>query len=264
MNPNFASLVDPIFLKVLALVESVRKNKGTTYRVERQLLERAFRESEAKSSDEQAWSLAKYALACWIDDLLIATEWSGQEWWEGNSLEFAFFNTKERATNFFIKAKESSQLPRRDALEVYYLCVVLGFRGLYSLEEATVIADHLSLPITLSEWVKETAGSLQLRQGRPSFQETPQPPRGAPALENRYRMVGALLAAIVLVVLLLTMRHINGILDDKQSTASPESATSDALVNTNFAVRFYQLSDLTESYPTKQARALPMVGLQNT
>jgi type VI secretion system protein ImpK len=205
MNPNFASLVDPIILKVLALVESVRNNEGTTPSVERQLLERAFRESEAKSSDGQAWLLAKYALACWVDDLLIATQWSGREWWEGNSLEFAFFNTHDRATQFFVKAKEAAQLTRRDALEVYYLCVVLGFRGLYSLEEATVIADHLDLPITLAEWVRNTASAIQLRQGRPSFQEAPQQPSGAPTLESRYLMVGALLGTVVLSALLLTL-----------------------------------------------------------
>jgi type VI secretion system protein ImpK len=176
--------------------------------VERQLLERAFRESEAKSSDSRAWLLAKYALACWVDDLLISTQWSGREWWESNSLEFAFFNTHDRATQFFAKAKEAAQSTQRDALEVHYLCVVLGFRGLYALEEATVIADHLDLPITLAEWVKNTAEAIQLRQGRPSVQEVPQPPSGAPALESRYLMVGALLWTFVLSVLLLLLFYI--------------------------------------------------------
>ncbi len=208
MSPNFASLIDPIILKALALVERVRRDEGTTPQVERQLLERAFRESEAKSSDSRAWLLAKYALACWVDDLLISTQWSGREWWESNSLEFAFFNTHDRATQFFAKAKEAAQSTQRDALEVHYLCVVLGFRGLYALEEATVIADHLDLPITLAEWVKNTAEAIQLRQGRPSVQEVPQPPSGAPALESRYLMVGALLWTFVLSVLLLLLIYI--------------------------------------------------------
>jgi type VI secretion system protein ImpK len=205
MNPHFATAVDPIFLKVLALMDRVEKNEVTSPESERQAIDALFRESEALQSDAAGWSLAKYALASWIDDLLISTPWSGRDWWESNSLEFALFKSRDRATKFFIKAKEAAELPRRDALEVFYLCVVLGFHGLYKLPEAAVIAGQLNLPMTLGAWSRNTAAAIQLRQGRSPIRETPQPPCGAPPLESRYFAVGASVVTVILAVILATL-----------------------------------------------------------
>ena len=100
----------------------------------------------------EGWELAKYALVAWIDDVLIEAPWPGRDWWENNSLEFAYFNTRDRATQFFKRAKQAAQLTRRDALEVFYVCVILGFRGLYAMPEAAFLADQLDLPPDLESW----------------------------------------------------------------------------------------------------------------
>lgn len=209
MNPNFASAVDPIFLKVLALMDRVERNEVTSPDWERQSLETVFRESESHQSDATGWNLAKYALAAWIDDLLISIPWSGRDWWESNSLEFALFRTRDRATKFFLKAKEASESPRRDALEVFYLCVILGFRGLYKLPEVAVIAGQLNLPMSIGAWTKNTAAAIQLRQGRSPIRETPQPPNGAAPLESRYSAVGAAVVSVILAIVLATLLFLN-------------------------------------------------------
>ena len=46
MIPHFAATVDPIFLKVLAIMESVEKNEVISPESERQALERLFRNIE--------------------------------------------------------------------------------------------------------------------------------------------------------------------------------------------------------------------------
>jgi len=209
MNPHFAAAVDPIFLKVLALMDRVEKNEVTSPDWERQSLETLFRESEANQSDATGWNLAKYGLAAWIDDLLISTPWSGRDWWESNSLEFALFKSRDRATKFFIKAKEAGESPRRDALEVFYLCVILGFRGLYELPEVAVIAGQLNLPTTIGAWTRNTAAAIQLRQGRSPIRQTPQPPCGAPPLESQYFAVGASVVTVILAILLATLLFLN-------------------------------------------------------
>jgi type VI secretion system protein ImpK len=205
MSPQFAAAVDPIFLKVIALMDRVEKNLVTAPDWERQSLETLFRESESQVSDAASWNLAKYALASWIDDLLISTPWSGRDWWESNSLEFALFKTRDRATKFYLRAKEAAEMPRRDALEVFYLCVVLGFRGLYKLREAELLAGQLNLPMSIGGWTKNTAAAVQLRQGRPPVRETPQAPSGAPPLESRYLAVGAAVVTAILAIVLATL-----------------------------------------------------------
>jgi type VI secretion system protein ImpK len=209
MSPAFAAIVDPIFLKVIALVERVDKNDVNAPDWERQSLETAIREAEAQATDANSWNLAKYALASWIDDLMISASWRGRDWWENNSLEFALFKSRDRATKFFVKAKEAADLPRRDALEVSYLCVVLGFRGLYKLPEAQIIAGQLNLPMTLAGWLKNTAAAVQTRHGRPPIRETPQAPSGAPPLESRFHIVGAAVVTVILAIIAATLGWLN-------------------------------------------------------
>jgi len=212
MSPHFAATVDPIFLRVLALLESVEKNEVTSPESEQQALERLFRESEAQASEGSGWHLAKYGLAAWIDDLLISASWSGRDWWESNSLEFAFFNSRDRATQFFVQAKEATALPRRDALEVFYLCVVLGFQGLYQLSESQIIAGQLDLPSSIEAWTKNSASAIQLRQGRPRIHEAPRAPTGAPPLESRYRAVGSAIVCVILAMLSATLMWLSSVL----------------------------------------------------
>lgn len=209
MNPHFAAAVDSVVLRVLHLMDQVERNNVESPEWEKQSLENLIAECDSKLNDSSGWPLAKYALAAWIDDLLIAPLWSGRDWWESNSLEFTLFKSRDRATKFFIKAKEAAELTRRDALEVFYLCAVMGFRGLYSLPEASIIADQLNLPMSLSTWADNTAGSLQLRQGRPPIQESPQPASGAPPLEGRYDVVGSLVVTVLLSILLATLVFIS-------------------------------------------------------
>jgi type VI secretion system protein ImpK len=142
--------------------------------------------------------LAKYALVAWIDDMLIEAPWDGRNWWENNSLEFAYFKTRDRATQFFLKAKESAEMSQRDALEVFYLCVVLGFRGLYGLSESSFLAEQLQLPTDVESWAKRTSQSIQLGQGRPRLSGTARPGVGAPPLEGKFQLVGTSLVTVVL------------------------------------------------------------------
>lgn len=198
MNPKFASAVDPIFLQVLDLLEKIERNEQLEPEAEHQHLQHLFREADAKLGDRTGWDLARYALASWIDEVLIEAPWSGRDWWVNNLLEFAFFKSRERATRFFLKAEEASQLKSPDAYEVFYLCVVLGFYGLYILPEATFLADNLRLPPTREQWAQHAQRRIQLGQGRPPLQMEVEPGEGAPPLEGRYALLSAVLAGVVL------------------------------------------------------------------
>ncbi|MEZ6117665.1 MAG: DotU family type IV/VI secretion system protein [Pirellulaceae bacterium] len=198
MNPRFAAAVDPVFLHVLDLLERIGRNEAHAPDVERELIGNRFREAEAQIGEKQGWDLAKYALVAWIDDVLIAAPWEGRDWWENNSLEFAYFKSRDRATEFFQKAIRAAEMTRRDALEVFYVCVVLGFRGLYGLQDAAFMADQLQLPTDLNEWARRTSRSIQLGQGRPPISESIRPRTTAPPLEGKFLLVGTVLVSAVL------------------------------------------------------------------
>lgn len=77
---------------------------------------------------------ARYALACWLDELFVLnTPWS-TDWaaaWKENMMEVEVVGTGsgEAAWRFWQQAKKASTRPGTDALEVYLWCVMLGFRG---------------------------------------------------------------------------------------------------------------------------------------
>jgi type VI secretion system protein ImpK len=72
----------------------------------------------------------RYALACWLDEILIDTP--NQNWsraWTDRKMETSLFGTNERAWWFWEQARKAELRATPDALEIYYLCVMLGFRG---------------------------------------------------------------------------------------------------------------------------------------
>ena len=198
MTPDFATAVDPVFLNVLRILARIREGNPPTPDEARSHARNLIAEAEARVGQRRDWELAKYALVAWIDEMLIDSPWDGQGWWKENSLEVETFRTRDRATQFFANAKEASTLTRRDALEVYYVCVMLGFRGLYRGDDAAFLADQLELPPALGAWVQQVARSIELGHSRPAINYAPQPGSGAPPLDGKFSMVGASLMTLVL------------------------------------------------------------------
>jgi hypothetical protein len=72
---------------------------------------------------------ARYALACWLDEIFIAdSPWSAV--WTENMLEVGLYGgSSQRAWRFWEQAKKAEARPGTDALEAYLWSVMLGFRG---------------------------------------------------------------------------------------------------------------------------------------
>jgi type VI secretion system protein ImpK len=200
MNPNFAKAVDPVFLHVLGLLDRIKENRPISPDDERASIGKLLDDAQAKVGERQSWELAKYALVAWIDELLCAERWTGSRWWTDNLLEFSYFKTRERATEFFTKAKTAAEMTRRDALEVYYICVVLGFRGLYARSESMFMADQLRLPTDIQAWASQTVRSIQQSGGRPPIGEAMRPKSFAPPLNGKFLLVGTWLFTTILAV----------------------------------------------------------------
>ncbi len=85
----------------------------------------------------------RYTLTCWLDEILIEAGWKE---WDENKLESNLFRTNIRYGNFWQQAHLAEAIPATaDALEVFLLCVLLGFRGEYG-----------ENPSRLREWVDST------------------------------------------------------------------------------------------------------------
>ena len=106
-----------------------------------------------------------FALACWLDDLFIidpASPWRTA--WKEESIEFALYRSQDRASKFWQQARQAELRADFDALEVFYLCQMLGFRG-----------EYRDNPAGLRDWRARFEGVLR-KSERFTPPELPVPP----------------------------------------------------------------------------------------
>jgi type VI secretion system protein ImpK len=133
MNDRLANRVYPTILYVLDLLDRIngRKPGGVPDpNVERPKLKQYVGQLDSGKSTRED-ELAKAALVYWIDEVLINAPWPHQKFWENHTLEFEYFNTLDAAYLFYEQAKTAKSLSPADALETFYICVALGFLGVY-------------------------------------------------------------------------------------------------------------------------------------
>ncbi len=198
MTPKFARSVDRVFLCVLDLLERIEQNKPLNVNDERIRIQQNIDNAEAALGQVPEWELAKYGIVSWIDEMLIEAPWSGSDWWENNPLERKYFFDRNAYTQFYLKAKEAAALQDKNALEVFYICVVLGFRGFYSGSSSAQYAEQLGVAPRLEDWPRNIATTIQLGQGRPPLEDTPILGDGAPPLDGRSQVISMSFFAITL------------------------------------------------------------------
>lgn len=217
MTPQFAKAVDPIFEHVLALLDRIEDGEGHLIEPEAQKdrIQQLMDQAQTRLNDSEEWRLAKAALVYWIDEVLIVgPKWPGQDWWNNRCLEFEYYTERLRNHKFYLKARDAMQMAKRDALEVYYIAVILGFRGFYSDQEELRqrIAAQLELPPELALWLKRVAEAIK-QSGRPPIKTTGKVGPGAPPLKGRSRLVASVLTTAVLAAVcgIMAYAHLVGL-----------------------------------------------------
>ncbi len=95
--------------------------------------ERDARRSGASAEDVYD---AKYAFCAAVDETVLASQLSIRTYWERHPLQLAYFGDQLAGENFFNKLEQlrAQGAARVQVLEVFYLCLLLGFRGKYALD----------------------------------------------------------------------------------------------------------------------------------
>jgi type VI secretion system protein ImpK len=134
----------------------------------------------------------RYALVCWLDEIFILdSPWASQ--WNEDSLEISLYGMRDRAHGFWNQARRA-ETRSVDALEAYYLCAMLGFRG-----------DWRDEPEKLQSWASSAHAIIAKSQGQewaaPEETEAPmqvQPLRGREKMQKMVLLGGALLLLLIL------------------------------------------------------------------
>lgn len=223
MQQEIANLVHPLLVHGLQLRERLEKGETVNLDIEQATLKGLLlTDAEARryvdfggdggrgpagsaagndSGHEQSFLGVRYALVCWLDELFILfSPW--QQQWNERKLEVALYGTNDRAWKFWEQARLAEKRPGTDALQVYFLCVMLGFHG--ELWEA---------PEKLQQWVDSIRARLAS-----SFDQAWQPPpaldfkTNVPPLRAQLRfqqmvMVGGLVLLLMIPLLAFVIVH---------------------------------------------------------
>jgi len=94
---------------------------------------------------------AKYALTAFIDETVLSSKFPMKDEWAGSPLQLELFNDFAAGEEFYTKLKAirgASDADRRDLVEVFFLCLTHGFKGMYidlkGMEERRALLDQLA------------------------------------------------------------------------------------------------------------------------
>jgi type VI secretion system protein ImpK len=223
MREEIAKLVYPIFTYALHVKDELaRGDAPSMQKVQAELKGLLKSESEARRWPDYTGDAAvtesrissrsggssflgiRYALVCWLDEIFIMdpdSPWRDE--WNDKCLEIELYSHRERAFRYWTQAQLAEARPGTDALEVFFLCVVLGFRG-----------EKRDQPEQLRSWLDSVKS--QLAQGQQREWPGPielQPPINVPPLTGQQRLqkmvltVGlSLLVLIPVVMFFLVLR----------------------------------------------------------
>lgn len=104
--------------------------------------------AKARGFDAVDIADAKYALAAFADETILRSSWQGKDRWADNPLQLEFFETYVAGEGFFEKLEQvrADAESRADVLEVFALCLLLGFKGKFGVgseEELTTLKANL-------------------------------------------------------------------------------------------------------------------------
>jgi len=86
--------------------------------------------------DNEKVRLAKFALVAFLDETIISSEWAEKNEWLAEPLQIKLFDTFNAGEEFFTNMSSLRQRTsaNKDILEIFYLCLSLGFKGKYQLQ----------------------------------------------------------------------------------------------------------------------------------
>jgi type VI secretion system protein ImpK len=137
---NLATLCTDIFLIIIRMRESEDLGEPAALRkLIMHYLELFKNNCRAMNIDTAIVNDTIYALVALLDETVMSVPGQCRDFWITNPIQLQLFGANIAGEEFFRKLEKLMTDPRRtkDALEIYYLCLSLGFEGKYKLGNAS-------------------------------------------------------------------------------------------------------------------------------
>jgi type VI secretion system protein ImpK len=170
---TFAGPIFDLILRVKAGI--VKPNPELRSKVEA-MFDDFERRSERYRFNHKIVNVSKFGLAAFVDEAVLTADFPLRHEWEKNPLQLKFFGEQLAGNKFFDKLE--SMLPQievtQDAVEIYYYCMLLGFKGRYAVYEQEKLLATMQK--TANELVK--VGKIKPVELSPNWvaNDQPKPP----------------------------------------------------------------------------------------
>ncbi len=183
------------------------------------MLEDFEKRAERYRFNHKIVQVSKFALAAFVDETVLTNNFPLRNEWEKNPLQLEYFGEQLAGNKFFEKLDAMLKQidATADAVEIYYFCMLLGFKGRYAIYEQDKLLAIMQT--TANALVK--AGKIKPVELSPNWlaNDQPVPPekRGMP-IWAKIGAAGVLgLAVIVyLVMFLLSSKFLQDTVDKLQ------------------------------------------------
>lgn len=161
--------------------------------------------SERYRFNHKIIQVSKFALASFFDETILTNNFPLRDEWEKNPLQLEYFGEQLAGNKFFDKlASMVKQVEQTaDAVEIYYYCMLLGFKGRYAVYEQDRLLAIMQQ--TANSLVK--VGKIRPVELSPHWlaNDQPKPPekRGMPVWAKISAAGGLGLAFIIYLVMFL-------------------------------------------------------------
>src|SRR5688500_5013632 len=101
------------------------------------MLEDFEKRAERYRFNHKIVQVSKFALAAFVDETVLTNNFPLKDEWEKNPLQLEYFGEQLAGDKFFDKLEAMlKQIDvTQDAVEIYYVCMLLGFKGRYAVYE---------------------------------------------------------------------------------------------------------------------------------
>lgn len=163
------------------------------------------RRAERYRFNHKIVQVSKFALASFVDETVLTNNFPLRDEWEKNPLQLEYFGEQLAGNKFFDKLQAMLKQIEvtQDAVEIYYVCMLLGFKGRYAIYEHEKLLSIMQS--TANALVK--VGKIRPVELSPNWlaNDQPEPPkkRGMPIWAKISAAGGLGLALLIYLVMFM-------------------------------------------------------------
>ncbi|HEX8736620.1 MAG TPA: type IVB secretion system protein IcmH/DotU [Pyrinomonadaceae bacterium] len=202
---DLVTFAAPVFDLILRLQAGIVKPSNELRPKIKSLLDDFEQRAGRYRFNHKVVNVAKFALAAFVDETVLTGDFHLKEEWEKYPLQLEYFGEQLAGDKFFekLKAMIAQVDVTADAVEIYYVCMLLGFKGRYAVYEHEKL--HSIMQKTADALVK--AGKITKVELAPHWraddQPTPPEKRGMPTWAKVTAFGGLAFALLLYLVMFL-------------------------------------------------------------